>query len=593
MTIPDHIQKGIQAYYAERASREQIALLEQWFREDEANVRVFAEHGLVEWHMLCEHEKQDAAAIMSVIRESKDSELDVLGSGSDYFSAEDFETQSAAALNKKQYLAAMSYVFRHTFTPRRIAVLGTAAVLALGVTLSAVLMLGQNRNDQQAGTFDPVDRVVPESNTTVTERPVAATLLHSVDARWRDGRMASLSVPQGLRAGRHDLLEGLVELGLSKGVRVVLEAPATFELTEQNRVVLSNGRLVASVPPSGHGFTVVTPAAQIIDYGTEFGVESAGGSETRVQVFDGEVGIAARRSDAEFGEQVLLREREAAVVELARGDVERVDFDGTAFERRVVRRLDVVDIVAGGDGRGLREGNGIDLSSGEYFSTQEMARRDYDQWSLMVGQQTHAVASSELVDSVFVLDRLKASARITSRGDRFGGFPVMTSGKQPNDGFGFIQATAAGVVAKPDAMADFSGAFASARRPELEGRSLLIHGGSGVTLDLAAIRRQQTTGRQHRFAAHALSIESLNRAQESVEDLLAVADIWVIIDGEPRFHRDGISTKDGVIDIDVPLNQEDRFLSLVVSHGGDGIGQDWVLIGQPVIEVRFDDLSTE
>ena len=72
MNIPEHIQQAIQAYYAERATDDDIAALEQWFREDELNVKAFAEHGMIEWQMLNEHEKADATAILTVLREAED-----------------------------------------------------------------------------------------------------------------------------------------------------------------------------------------------------------------------------------------------------------------------------------------------------------------------------------------------------------------------------------------------------------------------------------------------------------------------------------------------------------------------------------------
>lgn len=65
-----------------------------------------------------------------------------------------------------------------------------------------------------------------------------------------------------------------------------VEAPTQFNVVSGKRVVLHNGRLSASVPADGVGFTVDTPEAEVVDFGTEFSVDVA--SETsEVHVFDG------------------------------------------------------------------------------------------------------------------------------------------------------------------------------------------------------------------------------------------------------------------------------------------------------------------
>jgi len=73
------------------------------------------------------------------------------------------------------------------------------------------------------------------------------------------------------------------------GVKVVLEAPVTFEFDSPQRLRLFRGRVAADVPPSGKGFTVVTPSGNAIDLGTSFGVAVGESGDTQVHVFEGEV----------------------------------------------------------------------------------------------------------------------------------------------------------------------------------------------------------------------------------------------------------------------------------------------------------------
>ena len=565
----------LEAFFAGAATDEQLRAIEAWLHADPANAQAFMEQlhfrEIVGQHL---REKADktgfALAELARLEHAAESMTVTLHDESDW---------KGLSLTRQQWRGALSYIFDHAIHAKATWVAASAAALILVATL-VIMFMGDGEPNPM--TYTPPPALGPD------EQPVAATLLRSIDARWL-GDAAEQKATEGLHTGRHYLLEGLAEIGFPNGVRVVLEAPVSFELTNKNSIELSTGRLVANVPPSGHGFTVDTPTARIIDYGTEFGVEAGGASQTRVQVFDGEVGVAARRPDDEFGDQVMLREQQAAMVDADQESVVRIAFDAGVFERRVVRRLDVVDIVAGGDGTSERAGNGIDLNSGQYMTFQEMSNRDYNDWNLNDGQQTHPVPGSKLIDSVFVIDRVTGRATMSTEGERFSGFPTMPEDIASGDSFGFIQAAESAIAKNPGSLSDFRKAFSSFQRPGLDERKLVIHSGAGVTIDLEAIRRQYDGGTPLRFTAHALNVEALNQANRADNQTVATADLWVIIDGKPRFERRSIRTNDGVIEIDVALEHTDRFLTLAVSHGGDGINHDWVFIGKPLIEIGLGD----
>ena len=80
---------------------------------------------------------------------------------------------------------------------------------------------------------------------------------------------------------------GVARLGLDNGVVVTLEGPAEIEFSSNMNAILHYGRLVPMFPPSGQGFTVVTPEVDVVDQGTEFGLEVGAGGKTEVHVFDG------------------------------------------------------------------------------------------------------------------------------------------------------------------------------------------------------------------------------------------------------------------------------------------------------------------
>ncbi|MEM9283360.1 MAG: LamG-like jellyroll fold domain-containing protein [Verrucomicrobiota bacterium] len=96
-----------------------------------------------------------------------------------------------------------------------------------------------------------------------------------------------------IRTGSYELRNGLSELALSHDVLVRLEAPARFRLNSSQTMMLLEGRLSAEVPPQGVGFTVETPDAEVVDHGTEFGVEVSAERGSEVHVFEGEVEVTS------------------------------------------------------------------------------------------------------------------------------------------------------------------------------------------------------------------------------------------------------------------------------------------------------------
>ncbi len=95
------------------------------------------------------------------------------------------------------------------------------------------------------------------------------------------------------RGQRVELESGAVQLTLVSGVRVALEGPASFEVTDAMNTKLEAGKLLARVPSESVGFKVKTPSAVVVDRGTEFGVLVAeDGSRTEVQVNEGAVDAA-------------------------------------------------------------------------------------------------------------------------------------------------------------------------------------------------------------------------------------------------------------------------------------------------------------
>lgn len=147
---------------------------------------------------------------------------------------------------------------------------------------------------------------------------------------WKEG--------DSLRRGLLQLDQGVVEIRLSKGAIAVVEAPATFQITGNNRIKLIDGKLSANVPPAAHGFTVDAAGFSVVDHGTEFGVvvsRAADGSpESEVHVSEGGVVVKAKsEADRPLVESEALR--------ISAGSVESIPEQSEKFTGK--SRLNIAD----------------------------------------------------------------------------------------------------------------------------------------------------------------------------------------------------------------------------------------------------------
>ena len=137
------------------------------------------------------------------------------------------------------------------------------------------------------------------------DSPAIARLAYASHAKWG---IKERSQGDRFDKGKVHLETGLARLDFCNGATVTLQGPAEFEIVSPDRTVLSSGILTASVPDSAVGFKVLTPAMDVVDLGTAFGVSVGGDGETDVCVFEGEVEVS--RTDSKNTPQ-LVREGSA------------------------------------------------------------------------------------------------------------------------------------------------------------------------------------------------------------------------------------------------------------------------------------------
>jgi hypothetical protein len=158
------------------------------------------------------------------------------------------------------------------------------AVSGLLITYFAVLMFSVIWDQVHWADRKAQDLLAPENLSF-------ATLTRTDDCYWEP----NLDTKADDRRQQKTLQvrSGLAELKFAQGAKVIVQGPAEFEVCSANRGFLRRGKLVALVPREAVGFTVATPTADIVDLGTEFGVEADGKGAIEVQVFKGKIELRA------------------------------------------------------------------------------------------------------------------------------------------------------------------------------------------------------------------------------------------------------------------------------------------------------------
>ena len=133
--------------------------------------------------------------------------------------------------------------------------------------------------------------------------------------------VASEGVPslnvRALQAGQVVRIErGILELALGNASHVVLEGPAEFSVESSEVIRLASGRCYAEMDRGTSGLRIKTPAGEMIDLGTRFGVEVFASNDVSLHVFEGEVELASKQERSVFreGEAVYLENRVGATV---------------------------------------------------------------------------------------------------------------------------------------------------------------------------------------------------------------------------------------------------------------------------------------
>lgn len=224
----------------------------------------------------------------------------------------------------------------------------------------------------------------------------------------------------------------------------------------------------------------------------------------------------------------------------------------TEVARRNGQHRDLADIVGGGDGLGTGKlGDGIDPVTGNPQS----ARRGF-----LEGAQPNVFSRStvKFVDGVVIPDLSPDGTQISSTGLKIMK-PPRTSG-QVWDAIRFgpvnsqFSTTLDGV--------DYA----------VGGHTLLsLHANAAITFDLAALREAGAPA-DMKFTATAGYFGQTPRNG---------ASLHVYVDGVSKFDRRNLGRDDGGVAVEVALPASTRFLTLMSTDGGNGIGHDQICFADP------------
>jgi hypothetical protein len=351
----------------------------------------------------------------------------------------------------------------------------------------------------------------------------------------------------------------------------------------KNGGFLSNGKLAGKVEtPKAKGFAVRTPTAIVTDLGTEFGVEVDGSGNTTSHVYRGSVRLQMTARDGGVtGTAEVLHENESACVEnygdqnagrRIRKTLDRSE-QTTGFVREIrtqaVKALDLVDVVAGGNGYSGRRNRGIIPTSGRPSDAPPRS----ENFTVRGDGKYHRVEGLPFVDGVFIPDGSQGPVQVDSAGHG-----VDLFGKTKNKTAGYVWA--GGVIPVEQGEHPIPTTFGGVDYASSGHGMLFMHANKGITFDLEAIRQANPGWKPLRFRAVAGNLVACDAN-------CGLASLWVIVDGEVRFRRHGVNGCSGGFSVVFPIRENDHFLTLVTTDNecATGISGAWTMFGDPQLEL--------
>lgn len=424
-------------------------------------------------------------------------------------------------------------------------------------------------------------------------KPVATVVDH-YHARWSD-ETATLATGDMLldrQKGSRHLESGFVKIEFENGTQCLLEGPLAFSVKGRKHLILNYGRLCTRVPSGLSGFRVSTPYRDILDLGTEFGLDVARNGSAVVQMYEGRAALVAPDTPLQQTDTQITQDQ-ACLID-TRGKITQTDMlpnslvrqfsSSTAFVWRG-EPIDLADIVGGGDGFGSgNPGWGIDILDGAQLTTMKV----------LSPPQSHptefqTVPDNPYIDSVLIPNGQYGPVRISSRGHLAPDVPHTSGSRYLGIYFGGGQTFFTDLEQKRRLIG-----LPQSQHYE---HTIDIQANQGITFDLRAMRKRMQT-----MDAGLTLIEFTARigvpvnvlkmlAQEENQHLQdrLVIDLWILVDGKVRQRVTDMNPHRPPMELFVKLHPEDEFLTFLCLEGQDQDSSlDWLLLLDPFITVAYE-----
>lgn len=427
-----------------------------------------------------------------------------------------------------------------------------------------------------------------------------ATLTSSIDAVFAGGK----SYPAGSRLSSRKesiwLQKGIIKIEFDYGAKVVIEAPAEFQLKSPEDMTLLSGRLFAHVPDRSKGFTVETPNSRVIDLGTEFAMKVDFNGTSDVHMVKGSASLIPG-TKGQTGQGQILSAGQARHVD-ANDAVQTIQLQDKEFvrdflpERKAIWRgqsLDLADIVNGGCGLGTgTKGTGIDPLTGKPIVWAAGQDR--------FGQGVYTlVPSSPFIDGVFIPDGGDGPMTVSSAGHQCVDCPdtqaffryeilgcpsvIIDPNQYQDDALRAREEQLMITAVEKGLPSRLMGLYGAKEKTGPDESSMLFHANVGMTFDVQPLRALLPGGKIVRFT----TIFGIAEICPQPADV----DVTILVDGQLRYSRTDVTHSDRV-DIQIDLSETDRFLTLMVTESGSNTVNstnatyDWGLFMNPRLEIE-------
>ena len=168
-----------------------------------------------------------------------------------------------------------------------------AATLAIGFIIFNILPnLQQKEKENVSANENEGTKIIPDPSTpTIPTAAPVAQLTQAWGLQW-ENQDDSKKINTELTSGRMAITEGYAQIEFFEGTTIILEGPADIELLSSNSIRCRHGQLRAMIPEQSNGFKVITDKFEILDLGTEFGINKDEKGETEIAVFEGKIQLS-------------------------------------------------------------------------------------------------------------------------------------------------------------------------------------------------------------------------------------------------------------------------------------------------------------